>query len=73
MGIKENIAELRKREKLTQEEFAKIAGVTRAAVAQWESGFSEPRMGSIQKLADHFGISKSEVVDKCSIGHHSAP
>lgn len=63
MGIKENIAELRKREKLTQEEFAKIAGVTRAAVAQWESGFSEPRMGSIQKLADHFGISKSDIIE----------
>ena len=64
MGIKENIAELRKREKLTQEEFAKIAGVTRAAVAQWESGFSEPRMGSIQKLADHFGISKSDIIEE---------
>lgn len=63
MGIKENIVELRKREKLTQEEFAKIAGVSRGAVAQWESGFSEPRMGAIQKLADHFGISKSDIIE----------
>lgn len=63
MGIKENIVELRKREKLTQEEFAKIAGVSRGAVAQWESGFSEPRMGPIQKLADHFGISKSDIIE----------
>lgn len=63
MGIKENIVELRKREKLTQEELAKIAGVSRGAVAQWESGFSEPRMGAIQKLADHFGISKSDIIE----------
>lgn len=63
MGIKENIVELRKREKLTQEELAKIAGVSRGAVAQWESGFSEPRMGAIQKLADHFDISKSDIIE----------
>lgn len=63
MGIKENIVELRKREKLTQEEFAKIVGVSRGAVAQWESGFSEPRMGAIQKMADHFGISKSDIIE----------
>ena len=72
MGIRENIIELRKRERLTQEELAKIAGVSRGAVSQLEGGFSEPRMGAIQNIADHFGISKSEVVDKCSIGLHSA-
>lgn len=63
MGIRENIIELRKRKNITQEELAKIAGVTRAAVSQWEGGFSEPRMGSIQNIADHFGISKSDIIE----------
>ena len=63
MGIRENIVELRKRERLTQEELAKIAGVSRGAVSQWEGGFSEPRMGAIQNIADHFGISKSAIIE----------
>ena len=57
MGIRENIVLLRKHFGVTQEELAKIAGVTRGAVSQWEGGFSEPRMGAIQKMADHFAIS----------------
>ncbi len=63
MGIKENIIELRKRYEITQEELAKIAGVTRGAVSQWEGGFSEPRMGSIQAIADHFGLKKSNIIE----------
>ncbi len=63
MGIRENIIELRKRKHITQEELAKIAGVSRGAVSQWEGGFSEPRMGAIQNIADHFGISKSDIIE----------
>lgn len=63
MGIRENIIELRKRERLTQEELAKIAGVSRGAVSQWEGGFSEPRMGAIQNIADYFGMSKSAIIE----------
>lgn len=63
MGIRENIVLLRKHFKVTQEELASVAGVTRGAVSQWEGGFSEPRMGAIQKIADHFGISKSNIIE----------
>ena len=63
MGIRENIVDLRKRYELTQDELAKIAGVSRGAVSQWEGGFSEPRMGAIQRIADHFGIKKSDIIE----------
>lgn len=63
MGIRENIVELRKRYDITQEELAKIAGVSRGAVSQWEGGFSEPRMGSIQRIADHYGLKKSNLIE----------
>lgn len=63
MGIRENIVDLRKRHNLTQEELAKIAGVSRGAVSQWEGGFSEPRMGAIQRIADYFGIKKSDIIE----------
>lgn len=63
MGIRENIVELRKREHITQEELAKIACVSRGAVSQWEGGFSEPRMGAIQRIADHYGLLKSDLIE----------
>ncbi len=63
MGIRENIIELRELFDITQAELAKIAGVSRGAVSQWEGGFSEPRMGAIQKMADHFGIYKSNIIE----------
>ncbi len=63
MSIRENIIDLRKCHGLTQDELAKIAGVSRGAVSQWEGGLSEPRMGAIQKLADYFGIKKSDLIE----------
>lgn len=63
MGIRQNIIKLRELFDITQEQLADIAGVSRGAVSQWEGGFSEPRMGSIQKIADHFHISKSNIIE----------
>lgn len=63
MGIRQNIIKLRDLYGITQADLAKIAGVSRGAVSQWEGGFSEPRMGAIQKIADHFGVSKSNLIE----------
>lgn len=63
MGITENIVKLRSLSNMTQEEFAKIADVSRAAVSLWEIGHSEPRMGAVQRLADHFGIRKANIIE----------
>lgn len=63
MGIRENIVALREMYDITQEELAGVAGVSRGAVSQWEGGFSEPRMGAIQKIADHFGLMKSNIIE----------
>lgn len=64
MGIKENIKILRKRYDLTQEELAEIAGVTHKAVSTWELGTKEPRMGAIEKIANHFGLKKSHIIEE---------
>lgn len=63
MGIRENIIKLRELFDVTQEQLGAIAGVTRGAVSQWEGGFSEPRMGAIQKMSDYFHISKSNIIE----------
>lgn len=63
MGIPENIKRLREIHNLSQEDFGKIANVSDKAVSSWENGTREPRMGAIQKLADYFGIQKSDIIE----------
>lgn len=62
MSIAKNIKRLREAHDMTQEELAKAIGMSRPAVTQWETGWSQPRMGTIEKLADFFKVSKLEII-----------
>lgn len=62
MSIAKNIKRLRESRDMTQEELAKAIGMSRPAVTQWETGWSQPRMGTIEKLADFFKVSKLEII-----------
>lgn len=64
MGIPDNIKRLRAIHGLTQSELGKIAGVSDKAIWTWENGTAEPRMGAIQKIADHFNIKKSDIIEE---------
>jgi repressor LexA len=66
MGIASNIKRIREDNDLTQEELGKIAGVSSMAVSQWENSRAVPRMGAVERIANHFGISKGEVIDEDS-------
>ncbi|EEM02013.1 hypothetical protein bmyco0002_56320 [Bacillus pseudomycoides] len=63
MSIGKNIKKLRDKHNLSQKELGEIAGVSDKAVSTWEKGLKEPRMGVIQKIADHFGILKSDIIE----------
>ena len=63
MGIAQNIRYLRRIHDLSQRDFGKIAGVSDKAVSAWENGLKEPRMGAIQKIADHFNLQKSNIIE----------
>lgn len=63
MGIPENVKFIRDKYDLSQKELGEIAGVSDKAVSSWETGEKKPRMGSIQKMADHFGIKKSDIIE----------
>ena len=63
MGLAENIKRLREQYDLTQEDIAKIAGVSYQAVSSWERGEKSPRMGAVIKLAQHFGLKNSDLID----------
>ncbi len=56
-AINEQIAILRKRRGMTQEELAAALGVSGQAVSKWESGVCCPDMGLLIPLADVFGVS----------------
>lgn len=64
MSIGKNIKELRTKYGLSQKDLAIIAGVSDKAVSTWENGSKDPRMGTIQKIADHFGLQKSNIIEE---------
>lgn len=66
MSIPKNLKSLREKHGLSQKDIALIAGVSEQAVSSWETGVREPRMGPIQKIADHFGILKSDIIEEHS-------
>ena len=63
MSIADNIKKIRLKYGLTQAELGEIAGVSDKAVSTWENGTAEPRMGAVQRIAEHFNISKGSIVD----------
>lgn len=63
MSIGKNIYNLRRKYHMSQDELARIVGVTNKAVSSWELDKKIPRMGAIQKMADHFGIKKSDIIE----------
>lgn len=67
MGLAENIRKFRTDADLTQAKLADLVGVTRATVTQWETGWSQPRMGAVEKLSEVLGVSMSELVDDNNI------
>ena len=52
-----NLFQLRKALRLTQEDVAEKVGVTRQAVAKWESGDSLPDLETGLRLARALGVS----------------
>lgn len=64
MAIKDNLKRIREQQGLTQAQVAEALEITRPAVTQWESGWSVPKMGHIEKLAAFFGVSKAEILDE---------
>jgi repressor LexA len=61
--IGDNIKKLRESMGMTQADIADIAGVSGQAVSNWELGTKIPRMGYIQRIADHFGLKKSDIIE----------
>lgn len=63
--ISENLTRLMKEHNdMSQRELGNIAKVSESTVGKWLLLKSTPRMGAIQKIADHFGILKSDITEE---------
>ena len=59
----ENIVRLRKINQMTQEDIAEAVGVSRQAVAKWESGETIPDLEKCRLLAELFGVSLDDLAN----------
>ena len=57
-----NFSILRKKKGLTQEEIAEKLGVSRSAVAKWESGASSPNIELVESIAIYFNVTFDELL-----------
>ena len=74
MGLKENIADYRKKMGLTQEQLAEKCNVSRQAVTKWKSGESEPSIAKVRILSTVFNISIDELIagTKNNVSHNNS-
>ena len=61
--FRDNLVHLRKLNRLTQEDIAEKVGVTRQAIAKWESGETVPDLDKCRLLADVFGVSLDDLAN----------
>ena len=59
----ENLVRLRKINQMTQEDIAEAVGVSRQAVAKWESGETIPDIEKCKLLAELFGVSLDDLAN----------
>ena len=71
--LSENIQTLRKINEMSQEQVAEALGVSRQAVAKWESGEAQPDWTKCSALAKLFDVTLDELVNYESKESHGIP
>jgi len=63
MNLGKKLINLRKQEKMTQEKFAELIGVTRQTISNWELNTTRPDLTQIEKISKLFHVSIDELLD----------
>lgn len=63
MNLGKKIAELRKKNNLSQEELAEKVGVARQTISKWEIGDTTPDINQVKIISKIFNMSIDELVD----------
>ena len=74
--FKDNLLQLRKMNRLTQEDLAEKLDVTRQAIAKWESGETVPDLDKCKTLAEIFNVSLDDLANyepEENLGLHIPP
>ena len=58
-----NLRELRKRDNVTQQELSDIIGISRNQLNAYEAGRMNPSVKNKRKIAEHFKVDVSEIID----------
>ncbi len=61
-NIAKAILKIRQDNRLSQEQFAEIVGVTRQAVSRWEMGVSAPNINTLILVSEKFNIQVDEIL-----------
>lgn len=62
MNFSKNFIALRRKNNITQEKMAEQCGVSRAAIAKWESGSSIPDLYKVDSIAKFFDVTLDELI-----------
>lgn len=62
--VSNNIKKILAEFNINQTELAKVAGVSESTVGKWVLEKASPRMGSIEKIANHFNLPKSYILEE---------
>lgn len=68
-SIGNNINYLLNKRKMNQVDLSKILNVSESTVGKWILGKSIPRMGTIEKIAQYFGVNKSFILNSGKIDY----
>lgn len=63
LNFKAVLYDLRKSRNITQDELAQALHVSRSTIANYEQGTREPNFETLEKIADYFNVSMSELLD----------
>lgn len=61
-NIAKAVLKIRQDNKLSQEQFAEMVGVTRQAVSRWEMGVSVPNINTLIRISEKFDIPVDEML-----------
>lgn len=66
MDISQKIYRLRTESGMTQQELAKVAGVSDKAVSAWEKGLRDPKLQPLRRICEYFHIDLNVFIDTSS-------
>lgn len=67
------IKEIRIQKGLTQKQLGELCGMADSAIRRYENGNANPKIETLQKIADALEVSMDELMGKVSIGNFTIP